>query len=649
MSVSWYLKRLQSMSGPELTHRVVELVKKKTAPARLEGWHRYRAEPVRSPFAALATVLGADATPDLTSRILRAADMAAAGRFSALGRDWPAASGADTPLSGVWTLDPVTGGHWPGADRFCFSIPYRHERVLGDVKYVWELNRLQQLQPLGAAALLTGEDRYVLAAERIVTSWHKHNPPFRGLGWASGIEVALRAISILVLLGLIGDRISDKVHTLAGEILTASLFWLDRFPSRFSSANNHKVAEEAALYLLCLALPRTPARKRILRHAAEGLEREALLQILPDGSPAEQSPTYGAFTAEFLLICVQLGEDGPRPLSPEVLARLRRLGSFITDLSGSGRVCPRIGDDDEGRVLTLTLPEPEYALNMADLLTEARWSRPPQELRDMLWSVPPETPDARSGPVISYPDGGYTLLRGRCAGREVEVVFDHGPLGYLSIAAHGHADALSVLLGIDGRPVLVDPGTFLYHSGGDWRDWFRSTRAHNTLTISGADQSLISGTFNWSSKAEARLVRADTRPFPSATALHEGYGARYRVSHQRNVAIREGELRISDRLIPLTPTEPGSPVTLPVELAFQLPPELRAERSSDGHVLISAGDTPIAHLILPEGGDTLIRCGGDGFDGGWVSPRFGVRVPAPRISWTGICAQEPFVTRVVPC
>ncbi|TIQ17227.1 heparinase II/III-family protein, partial [Mesorhizobium sp.] len=83
------------------------------------------------------------------------------------------------------------------------------------------------------------------------------------------------------------------------------------------------------------------------------------------------------------------------------------------------------------------------------------------------------------------------------------------PLGYLSIAAHGHADALSLTLCVDGEPVLVDPGTWLYGSGGVWRDWFRSTPAHNTLNIEGKSQSIIAGTFNWSHKAVAALVESE--------------------------------------------------------------------------------------------------------------------------------------------
>ena len=47
---------------------------------------------------------------------------------------------------------------------------------------------------------------------------------------------------------------------------------------------------------------------------------------------------------------------------------------------------------------------------------------------------------------------------------EVRLLVDAGPLGYLSIAAHGHADALAFVLDIGDREILVDPGTYAYHT-----------------------------------------------------------------------------------------------------------------------------------------------------------------------------------------
>ena len=81
----------------------------------------------------------------------------------------------------------------------------------------------------------------------------------------------------------------------------------------------------------------------------------------------------------------------------------------------------------------------------------------------------------------------------------VSVLFDCAELGYGSIAAHGHADALSFTLRVGGRDVFVDPGTFDYFTYPEWRTYFRTTASHNTLEIDGRDQSAMLGPFLWGS------------------------------------------------------------------------------------------------------------------------------------------------------
>ena len=61
--------------------------------------------------------------------------------------------------------------------------------------------------------------------------------------------------------------------------------------------------------------------------------------------------------------------------------------------------------------------------------------------------------------------GGYYILGSDFeTPREVRLIVDAAPLGYLAIAAHGHADALAFTLSVCGRPMLIDPGTYSYHT-----------------------------------------------------------------------------------------------------------------------------------------------------------------------------------------
>lgn len=80
------------------------------------------------------------------------------------------------------------------------------------------------------------------------------------------------------------------------------------------------------------------------------------------------------------------------------------------------------------------------------------------------------------------------------------------PLGYGSIAAHGHADALAFTLRMGGLQTLLDPGTFDYFTQPQWRDAFRHTRAHNTACIDDENQSELLGAFLWGRQTAASCI-----------------------------------------------------------------------------------------------------------------------------------------------
>lgn len=585
MTLLWTFNRLHAMSLPEIAHRVCEQTRKITARNRLEGWARYENKGIAPVLPGLRDYVSAFNETTRERIACTTADIVS-GRFSALGRDWPCRAPDNLFPAELWRIDPVTGKLWPGAEHYCFDIPYRHERELGDVKYVWEINRLQFLHPLAAQVFFTGDVRTLAAIEDCIDSWHVANPPFRGLGWNSGIEIALRAISLLTVASLAGDRLKPKIIAKIRSLLSASLFWLARYPSRFSSANNHFIAETAGEFLISLAMPELPDAQAIHAKARHILEEEIQKQFHADGVPAEQSPTYGAFSAELLLLCHAVS-----PLGSHACARLHRFADFIFWLAdGRGRI-PAIGDDDEGRVLCFA-PTRTYAFDIACRIT----------------------PRERPHGVRIFGDGGYSVIRDS----RWHVVFDHGPLGYLSIAAHGHADALSLCVSLDGEPLFVDPGTYLYHSGREERDWFRGTPAHNTLNIEGTNQSTISGPFSWSHKAQSRLEDVREGADWRITASHDGYQRRFGVRHQRTISGSQNRLFIEDRLL-----KTGRDA----EIVFQLSPGLDAELKGMECCVARAGNE-LAAIVFKTPGRAILQESA-------VSPAFGVKLKAPRILWRG--------------
>jgi hypothetical protein len=142
----------------------------------------------------------------------------------------------------------------------------------------------------------------------------------------------------------------------------------------------------------------------------------------------------------------------------------------------------------------------------------------------------------------------------------------------LSIAAHAHADALSVELRHGGVEILVDPGTYCYHGEEAFRRYFRSTIGHNTVELGGTDQSLSGGPFMW--LRHARTTGPELAYDPDGnisrwSASHNGYESLGSCgTHRRTVSLEQAErrLEISDEI--------SSSGPLAARMAFHLGPRV---------------------------------------------------------------------------
>jgi hypothetical protein len=632
------------MSTMELAHRMREAGRKRSTRRRLQGWARYAHEATECPML-LGLRDRMERAPLATRQaIASSADALRNGRFEALGQQWPEGSFDLSFPASIWTLDPRTGQSWPGAQRYCFDIAYRLEQGIGDVKYVWELGRLQFLPVLAADASLNGNVASAQAVRAAIDSWYEHNPPFGGVHWAELLNVAIRAINLLIAVSIIGETLPRETVGRVHAMLAAHAKLLSLFPSLYSSANNHLVAERAAEYLIAVAAPGLPTSVHARSMARQSMIDEATRQILVDGWPAEQSPSYGAFTAEFLLLCTVVAQAEGEGFPPAVLSRLQDFAQQIQRIANANAIVPALGDNDEGRVMTLCRHEQRYPMSVAAAICAVTGrvlrcsTRPDPSLRDAVFGLPAMEPFDDQG-QFQFPAGGCSVDRRRIVGRECLLTFDHGPLGYLSIAAHGHADALAITLDVDGHPMLVDPGTYLYHSGGEWRDWFRGTRAHNTLCLGGADQSRMAGPFNWTTKAAARLDRVETDALWRWVASHDGYVQSFGVRHERSVEAAAAGYLITDRLL-------GARQAIPAEVVFQIGCGFEVVRDGSTFVLHDADMAAVARLEFESPGKLSCHRGGDIGNGGWVSPRFGVREPAWRIVWAGSIPEKGASVRI---
>ena len=149
-----------------------------------------------------------------------------------------------------------------------------------------------------------------------------------------------------------------------------------------------------------------------------------------------------------------------------------------------------------------------------------------------------------SSDIRVYEEGGMVFLRSK--DRKVLMAMDCGDLGFGSIAAHGHADALSIQVYYEGNPVLVDSGTYNYHVPKKYRDEMRSTKAHNTVYVEDIEQAEMLGPFLWGCRYNVNTIKCTDKEGKVTVQCKINYKG---VEHTRIVAFdRNRNLEIIDSI-----------------------------------------------------------------------------------------------------
>ncbi|NEB10208.1 heparinase, partial [Streptomyces coelicoflavus] len=584
------------------------------------------------PAGAVAAV-----PPDAAKRLVAEADRLMAGRAEFFGVL------RDDLADPDWWHDPKTGRRAP--QGYAFDVPYRDEDVTGDIKQIWEPSRHQYLTVLAAAYAVTGDERYAERVAGHLRSWWASNPPLHGVHWVSGIELGIRLLSWVwvrrLLDGWPGAAALFEDNPVALKQIWHHQRWLAAFPSRGSSANNHVVAETAGQFAAACAFGWFPSSARWRDDALRSLERQLRANTFLSGLNRELATEYHGLVLELGLAAVAEADAAGVAVPQTVRLVLLRMTDALAAVVDDRLRPPRQGDADDGHGLVVDGAGTD---RWASLLAtgDAVFGSLPwwpaaagTDVRTPLLAalIRPYAKEG-TGSAVSRPasrpahfaDAGLTVLRGpggiwcRC---------DGGPHGFLSIAAHAHADALSVEVRHDGVDVLADPGTFCYHGQPAWRRYFRSTLGHNTLELDGADQSVSGGPFLWTRHARSRVLGVDVSDEGVSRwcAEHDGYGPSV---HRRRV-----ELTAATREVRVVDEVRGPRRT--VRLAFHLGPAVAAHLVDDRAVLTWARDGEERSAVLELPGELSWRAhrGETNPPLGWYSPGFGRKEPATTLVGTG--------------
>jgi heparinase II/III-like protein len=482
--------------------------------------------------------------PSAEARLVEQSNRIVAGQFDLLGyRNLCFGEPID------WHLEPVSEKrtplvHWS-------RLNYLDSDLAGDKKIIWELNRHQYFTTLGQAYWLTRDERYAETFVSHLESWMEQNPPKLGINWASSLEIAFRSISWLWAFYFFKDSrsLSPKTFMRAMNVLYLHARHLETYLSTYFSPNTHLTGEALGLFYLGTLLPEFKEARRWKDKGQEILLTQLDRHVRPDGVYFEQSSYYHRYTTDFYIHFLILSSNNHEPVPRKVEDTLKALLDHLMYITRPDGTTPFFGDDDGGRLVMLDqrpdndfraplatsaalFDRPDYKFVAAEAAEETLWLLGPAgvEKFDLLRAREPAKQS------VPFEDGGYYVMRDGWTSNANYLLFDSGPHGALS-SGHAHADALSFELAVNGRTMLVDPGTYTYTRSKEMRDWFRSSAAHNTLTVDGESSSLPEGPFSWQYVAECQAGNWISRErFDYVEGKHNGYARlRQPAAHTRSI------------------------------------------------------------------------------------------------------------------
>ena len=246
------------------------------------------------------------------SAVIDIADQVLEHKFFVLGRqidfgpniDWHLAEGRKKS----WPLK-----HWT-------TINIGDGTNYGDVKPIWEINRLQHFFHLGRAYWWTGDEKYSKEFMCQFTSWYDANPPGMGINWQSNLEISLRSVSLIWSMQFFISAMSDETLFDLVRLLIHSGKHLEKnlIHSECCMRNNHLIGDAAGLSMISMHLPELEIAQVWRMKSLKIIYEEFDAQVFADGVNIEQAISYHRFVYYLFLLPIMMDSVNGGSVSDDV-------------------------------------------------------------------------------------------------------------------------------------------------------------------------------------------------------------------------------------------------------------------------------------------------------------------------------------------
>jgi len=443
-----------------------------------------------------------------------------------------------------------------------------------EVKYIYELSRLQMLPVLSAYSNFYGDESEI-SVKKIIRDWFSDNPFLKTIAWKCGNDVGIRALNLIYTRIILSDaelnsslnsgfKKDPNFETFLDELIYLHYKFLITHPSRYSSLGNHRVGELTGLIAICSTHSFKNSDKCLKKSLSEltGLMDKL---ISHDGFNKEQSTRYQSSYINLFLFSFTLSKQYKGYIIPdEIKLKLKKMFESLTLLKVKTREFINLGDNDDAELIYPYSDNKynlyESLLNDFSILYNKEIDKSYHfDLRNYLLfgdkgfddynRLKSENIIVDKKEVSLLKDAGYFIVNKS----NVHLLFDVGKIGLPPIMCHGHSDILGFVLYYKGLPFIVDSGTFQYNCKYiKYREYFRGVSAHNTISVNDSDQAVKGNGMFWMSNPDVNIIDYNLcKEHPFCIAMHNGYCNKgEKIIHKREVTFchKENIITINDSL-----------------------------------------------------------------------------------------------------
>ena len=423
-----------------------------------------------------------------------------------------------------WHYDPSTKSEFP--KKGWYRLVRKKLPKGSDLKYPWELSRFQHLILLGQAYADTNEEKYTLEFINQISDWIENNPVRYGINWSNTMEVGIRAANwTTALLFFIKSRHITKefLKQYFKSIQEHGNHIYQNLENLQPINSNHYIGNLFGLYILSSICPFLNGSSKWLKFSKKELEKEIIRQTDKDGWDYEASTAYHRLVTEMFLYSYIIAQYFDQPFSNTYVTQLKKMIKVMHIMEKSDHTIPQIGDNDSGFSLCFDFDNDNLNFSNLSLLAQ----------RNSLLTLE----EQKSGFFI-YEDAGYYIYKND----GIYLLVTTGPKELLGLGSHAHNDILSFILNVNGKDILVDPGSFVYTSDPTMRNQFRSVLSHNTLFWDGLEpRSLNDGLFRLK---ETSSVNIESIKGNDSELIFRGRYNQNQRYHIRSLSIKSKEKKI---------------------------------------------------------------------------------------------------------